>query len=66
MKHDQALRRILAVTRREECNEAEEFPYAWMQENSKDFGMLDAGEQLAMMSEKHGEKTYAESGASGG
>ncbi len=53
MERQQVMRRILSATTCRECDEAEKLLHAWMQEHPKDFAMLDAGEQLAMVSGKH-------------
>jgi hypothetical protein len=40
---------VLNATTLEQCGRAKELIIAWMQEHPKDFGMLDAGEQVAMI-----------------
>lgn len=43
----------LSVRTLEECDHAEELIIAWMKEHPRDFGMLDAGEVVAMVSGKY-------------
>lgn len=43
---------VLTASTSEQCSHAEELIISWMKKHPRDFGILDAGEQLAMMSDR--------------
>lgn len=49
MQRDQLIEEVLSATTLEECERAKNSIIAWMQDHPKDFGILDAGEQVAMI-----------------
>ena len=49
MQREQVVDQVLSARTFRECEEAKNLIIAWMQEHPKDFGMLDAGEQVAMI-----------------
>lgn len=53
MDRDEIIAFALSVRTAAECDHAEELIIAWMKENPRDFGMLDAGELVAMVSGKY-------------
>lgn len=44
---------VLTASTPEQCSHAEELVIAWMKRHPRDFGILDAGEQLAMISDRY-------------
>ena len=53
IKRDQIIAEVISANTQERCLKAEALMAAWMKDHPNDFGMLDAGEQLAMMSERY-------------
>ena len=53
MDRNEVVAVALSASTREQCDHAEELIIAWMKEHPRDFGMLDAGEQVAMVSGKY-------------
>jgi len=53
LQRDELIANVLTANTPEQCVEAEKAIALWMQQHPRDFGMLDAGEQLAMMSERY-------------
>lgn len=53
MKRDEIIAQVISANTPERCTKAETLIVAWMKDHPRDFGMLDAGEQLAMMSERY-------------
>ena len=49
MQREKLIDEVLSARTPEECEKAKNLIIAWMQEHPKDFGMLDAGEQVAMI-----------------
>lgn len=49
MEREQIITQVLSATSAEECRRAEVLIRGWMAVHPNDFGMLDAGEQLAMI-----------------
>jgi len=49
MQREQVIDEVLSARTPEECERAKNIIIAWMQEHPRDFGMLDAGEQIAML-----------------
>ena len=49
MQRKQVVDQVLSARTFHECEEAKNLIIAWMQEHPKDFGMLDAGEQVEMI-----------------
>ena len=49
MQREQVIDEVLSARTLDECDKAKKLIIAWMQEHPKDFGMLDAGEQVAMI-----------------
>lgn len=49
MEREQIITQVLSATSDEECRRAEVLIRNWMAVHPDDFGMLDAGEQLAMI-----------------
>ena len=52
MDRDMLIATILNASTPEQCSGAEELILAWMKLHPRDFGILDAGGQLAMMSDR--------------
>ena len=52
-QREELIATILTANTPEQCVEAEKAIALWMQQHPKDFGILDAGESLAMMSERY-------------
>ncbi len=55
MQREQLIDEVLSATTLEECERAKNLIIAWMQEHPKDFGILDAGEQVAMIMDGYSE-----------
>jgi hypothetical protein len=53
MDRNEIIAVALSASTREQCDRAEKLIIAWMKEHPRDFGMLDAGEQVAMVSGKY-------------
>lgn len=53
MNREEVIAIALSARTEEQCDQAEALIIAWMQEHPRDFGMLDAGEQVAMVSGKY-------------
>ena len=53
VRRDLLIETALSVRTLEECDHAEELIIAWMKEHPRDFGILDAGEVVAMVSGKY-------------
>jgi len=53
MHREEVIATALSARTGEQCDHAEELIIAWMKDHPKDFGMLDAGEQVAMVSGKY-------------
>ncbi len=53
LQRDELIASALIASTPEQCAEAEKAIEQWMQQHPRDFGMLDVGEQLAMMSERY-------------
>ena len=49
MQREQLIEEVLSASTPEECERAKNLIIAWMQDHPKDFGILDAGEQVAMI-----------------
>ncbi len=49
VQREQIIDQVLSATTLSECETAKGLIIAWMQENPRDFGMLDAGEQVEMI-----------------
>ena len=49
MQREQVIDKVLSARTPEQCEEAKNLIIAWMRTHPKDFGMLDAGEQVAMI-----------------
>lgn len=52
IERDALIVTVLTASTPEQCSHAEELIIAWMKKPPRDFGILDAGEQLAMMSDR--------------
>ncbi len=52
MERDLLIVTVLTARTPEQCSHAEGLIIAWMKKHPRDFGILDAGEQLAMMSDR--------------
>ncbi len=52
-RRDEIIASVLTARTPEQYEYAENLIVDWMQDHPRDFGMLDAGEQLAMMSGKY-------------
>ena len=53
MDREEVIAAALSARTRKQCDRAEELIIAWMKEHPRDFGVLDAGEQVAMVSGKY-------------
>ena len=53
MDREEVIAAALSASTREQCDHAEELIIAWMKNHPRDFGVLDAGEQVAMVSGKY-------------
>ena len=53
IERDEIIATVLTANTSEKYEQAEELIIGWMKQHPRDFGMLDAGEQLAMMSGKY-------------
>lgn len=53
IKRDEIIAEVISANTQERCLKAEALMVGWMKDHPNDFGMLDAGEQLAMMSERY-------------
>lgn len=53
MDREEVIAAALSASTREQCDHAEELIIAWMKDHPRDFGVLDAGEQVAMVSGKY-------------
>ena len=53
IERDTLIATALTASTPEQCSHAEELITAWMQTHPRDFGVLDAGEMLAMMSDRY-------------
>ena len=53
MDREEVIAAALSARAREQCDYAEELIIAWMKDHPRDFGVLDAGEQVAMVSGKY-------------
>lgn len=53
MNREEVIATALSARTEEQCDHAESLIIAWMKEHPRDFGMLDAGEQVAMVSGKY-------------
>jgi len=51
---EQTIDEVLSARTPEECEKAKKLIIAWMQEHPKDFGMLEAGEQITMIMHDNG------------
>jgi len=49
MQREQVIDEVLSARTLDECDKAKKLIIAWMQEHPRDFGILDAGEQIAML-----------------
>ena len=49
MQREQIIDEVLSARSPEECEKAKDLIIAWMQQHPRDFGILDAGEQVAMI-----------------
>ncbi len=49
MSREQVINQVLSARTFQECEQAKSMIIAWMQEHPRDFGMLDAGEQVEMI-----------------
>lgn len=49
MGRDALIVTVLNASTSEQCGQAEQLIIAWMREHPNDFGILDAGEQVAMI-----------------
>lgn len=52
-RRDEIIVTVLTANTPEQYDHAEKLIIDWMKEHPRDFGMLDAGEMLAMMSGKY-------------
>lgn len=53
IERDALIATVLSASTPEQRHSAEALIIAWMKSHPKDIGILDAGEQLAMMSERY-------------
>lgn len=53
IERDEIIATVLTASTPEKHEQAENLIIGWMKRHPRDFGMLDAGEQLAMMSGKY-------------
>lgn len=53
IERDEIIESALSVRTLEECEHAEGLIITWMKEHPRDFGVLDAGEVVAMVSGKY-------------
>jgi len=51
-ERDMLIATILSATTPEQCDHAEDLVVTWMKTHPRDFGILDAGGHLAMMSDR--------------
>ena len=49
LNREEVIATALSASTEEQCSHAEALIIAWMQDHPRDFGMLDAGEQVAMI-----------------
>ena len=59
MQREQLIDEVLSATTLEECERAKNLIIAWMQEHPKDYGILDAGEQVAMIMDGYAHEASA-------
>ncbi len=53
LNREEVIATALSASTEEQCSHAEALIVAWMKKHPRDFGMLDAGEQVAMVSGKY-------------
>ena len=59
MQREQVIDEVLSARTLEDCERAKNLIIAWMQEHPRDFGMLDAGEQVAMLLDGYSQEPVA-------
>ena len=59
MNREALIAAVLLASTEEQCNHAKSLIIVWMQEHPRDFGMLDAGEQVAMILDSYAQEALA-------